>query len=261
MTESVDTITLDRDLMESIDNLRVRPYEKSALGPVVLCSIIIHVLLLALILFRPMTSSARLTFGPYYTVDLVRYTDLAGRSSYQSGFAEEMKGLLHEKQGVILKKKTETLDLPPISRLDAKQKSSREVNKAIEDLKKKMAANPRAQHSPAATDDAGQGDASRETDEMNAYYGAIWSRIKAKWAFPGGLLPQNDLVAVVHVRIMRNGATEGVSLEKRSSNSFFNDSAIKAVKKASPFPSLPGGMRDSSIEVGIRFHSSQLIRR
>jgi colicin import membrane protein len=261
MTESVDTITLDRDLMESIDNLRVRPYEKSSLGPVILCSIIIHVLFLSLILFRPMTTSAKLTFGPYYTVDLVRYTDLTGRSDDQSAFSEEMKGLLHEKQGVILKKKTETLDLPPISRLDAREKSSKEVNKTIEDLKKKMAANPRAKHTPAMTDEAGQGNTAPEADEMNAYYGAIWSRIKAKWAFPGGLLPKNDLVAVVHVRIMKNGATEGVSLEARSANSFFNESAVKAVKKASPFPPFPVGIRDPSIDVGIRFHSAQLNMR
>lgn len=258
MTESVDAITLDRDLMESINNLRVRPYEKSALGPVILCSIIIHVLLLALILFRPMTTAAKLTFGPYYTVDLVRNTDLAGRNDDQSAFSEEMKSLLRGKQDVILKKKAETLDLPPISRLDTREKSSKEVNKTIEDLKKKMAANPRAKHSPAMTDEAGQGNATGETEAMNAYYGAIWSRIKAKWAFPGGLLPQNDLIAVVHVRIMKNGATEGVSLETRSANSFFNESAVKAVKKASPFPPFPSGMRDAIIEVGIRFHSSQL---
>jgi TonB family protein len=261
MTESVDTITLDPDLMESIDHRRVRPYGKSALKPVILCSLIFHVLFLSLILSRPMTTPVKLTFGPYYTVDLVRFSDLARQSSYQSAFSEELKGLLHEKQGVVLKKKTETIDLPPISRLDAGKKSSQEVNKAIEDLKKKMVANPRAKHFPAATDEVGTGNATGEVDAMNAYYGAIWSRIKAKWAFPGGLLPKDDLVAVVHVRIMKNGATEGVSLEKRSSNSFFNDSAVKAVKKASPFPPLPAGIRDTSIEVGIRFHSSQLNTR
>jgi TonB family protein len=111
------------------------------------------------------------------------------------------------------------------------------------------------------TDEVGPGNAAGEPDEMMAYYGAMWSRIKAKWAFPGGLLPRNDLVAVVHVRIMRNGATESVSLEKGSVNSLFNESALKAVKKASPFPPFPVGIRDASIEVGIRFHSSQLNTR
>jgi colicin import membrane protein len=258
MTELVDTITLDPDLMESIDHLRVRPYEKSALRPVILCSIAIHVVLLSLILLRPMTTSVKLTLGTYYTVDLVRNADFTGRSSYQSTFSEEMRGLLQEKQGVVLKKKTEALDLPPISRLDTREKSSKEVSKAIDDLKKKMAANPRAKQTPVTTDEVGPGNATVESDEVNAYYGAIWSRIKAKWAFPGGLLPQNDLVAVVHVRIMKNGTTEAVSLATRSANTFFNESAVKAVKKASPFPPFPPGMRDANIEVGIRFHSSQL---
>lgn len=261
MTEPVDTIILDPDLMESINDLRVRPYQKAALGPVISCSLVIHLLFLALILFKPMTTSVKLTFGPYYTVDLVRGADLTGHSSYQSAFSEGMKGLLHDKQGIIPKKKTETLNLPPISRLDTREKSSREVSKAIEDLKKKMAANPRVTQTPVTTDEVGPGNAAGEPDEMTAYYGAMWSRIKAKWAFPGGLLHGNDLVAVVHVRIMRNGATESVSLEKGSANAFFNESAVKAVKKASPFPPFPAGIRDASIEVGIRFHSSQLNMR
>lgn len=261
MTESVDTIILDPDLMECMNDLRVRPYQKAALGPVMICSIVIHIFFLSLILLRPMTTSVKLTFGPYYTVDLVRGADLDGRSSYQSAFSEEMKGLLHDKQGIILKKKTETLNIPPISRLDNREKSSKEVSKAIEDLKKKMAANPRTKQTPVTTDEVGRGDATGEPDEMTAYYGAMWSRIKAKWAFPGGLVPRNDLVAVVHVRILKNGATGEVSLEKGSANSFFNESAIKAVKKASPFPPFPAGVRDASIEVGIRFHSSQLNMR
>ena len=259
MTDPIDAITLDRELMESIDRLRVRPYGKSSLGTVILCSIIIHILFLSLIMFRPMTTSAKLTFGTYYTVDLVRGADLASPGTTQSAFSEEMKGLLRQNKDVILRNKAESHALPPISRLDTKEKSPKEVKKAIDDLRQKMAAAPhRTKTSPAVTDDTGQGSETREASVMNAYYGAIWSRIKAKWAFPRGLLSGRDLVAVVHVRIVRSGATEGISLEKRSPNAFFNESAIKAVRKASPFPPLPAGIRDSSIEVGIRFHSSQL---
>ncbi len=261
MTNSVDTITLDPDLVESMDHLRVRAYEKSTLGPVFICSIVIHIVFLSLILFRPMTSAVKLTFGTYYTVDLVRGVELSGGSRDQSAFAEEMKDLLSDKRDIVLKKKTDTINLPPISRLDARKKSPQEVDKAIEDLRRKMAANPQGKHSPVTTDQDGARGAAQGSDVMNAYYGAIWSRIKSKWAFPGGILPKNDLVAVVHVRIMKNGAVEDISLEKRSANAFFNESAVKAVKKASPFPPFPVGLGESSMEVGIRFHSSQLNMR
>ncbi len=259
MTDPIDAITLDRDLMESLDRLRIRPYGKSPLGTMILCSVVIHIVFLSLVMFRPMTTSAKLTFGTYYTVDLVRGADLASPGSTRSAFSEEMKGLLSPGKDVILRNRAERHTLPPISRLDTKEKSSKEVNKAIEDLRRKMAAVPRrAQTSPAVADNAGQGNAAMGENEMNAYYGAIWSRIRAKWAFPGGLLSGKDYVAVIHVRIMRNGAAEGIFLEKRSASTLFNESAVKAVRKASPFPPLPAGIRDSSIEVGIRFHSSQL---
>jgi len=256
MTDPIDAITLDRELMESIDCLRIRPYGKSPLGTMILCSVVIHILLLSLIVFRPMTTSAKLTFGTYYTVDLVRSADLASPDTTQSAFSEEMKGLLRRDNEVVLRNRAASPTLPPISRLDTREKSSKEVNKAIEDLRRKMAAAPR--RSPAVAGNSGSANVIQDAGELNAYYGAIWSRIKAKWAFPGGLLSGKDFVAVVHVRIMRSGATEGISLEKRSPNALFNESAVKAVRKASPFPPFPAGIRDASIEVGIRFHSSQL---
>ncbi len=259
MTDPIDAVTLDRELMESIDRLRARPYGKSSLGAVILCSVLIHILFLSLIMFRPMTTSAKLTFGTYYTVDLVRDVDLADSGMAGSALSEGMRGLLGPGREVVLRNKAESRTLPPISRLDTKEKPSKEINKAIDDLKRKMAAAPRRdQVSPAVAGDSDKGGAVREADVMAAYYGAVWSRIKAKWAFPGGLLSGKDFVAVVHVRIMRSGATEGIFLEKRSPNALFNESAVKAVRKASPFPPLPAGIRDSSIEVGIRFHSSQL---
>jgi TonB family protein len=49
-----------------------------------------------------------------------------------------------------------------------------------------------------------------------------------------------------------------INFEKRSGSTYFDESALKAIKKASPLPSLPEWIRDSSIEVGIRFHSSDL---
>ncbi|MBN1545162.1 MAG: TonB C-terminal domain-containing protein [Syntrophaceae bacterium] len=257
MTGSTDAITLDRELVESISKLRERPYGKSTLGPVIVCSVVLHIVLLSFILFKPMTTSTKLTFGTYYTVDLVRSADLSGGSSYRSTFAEEMKGLLSEKQGIVLRKKPVSLDLPPIKRLDSREKSPQEVTRAIEALKKKVSAAEQGK-APAAATDIGMGGASPEADAVSTYYGTIWSRIKAKWTFPGGLASGKNLVAVVYVRIMRNGTTEGVSLQQRSANALFNESALKAVIKASPFPSFPAGVNDRSMDLGIRFHSAQL---
>ena len=49
-----------------------------------------------------------------------------------------------------------------------------------------------------------------------------------------------------------------MGLEKRSGNRYFDESALRTVKKANPLPPLPEELRESSIEIGIRFHSAEL---
>jgi TonB family protein len=66
------------------------------------------------------------------------------------------------------------------------------------------------------------------------------------------------LETVIDVTILRNGAVTEVNFEKRSGNRFFDESALKAIRKASPFPPLPAWVGEASLGVGIRFHSSEL---
>ncbi|MFH2075814.1 MAG: energy transducer TonB, partial [Pseudomonadota bacterium] len=75
---------------------------------------------------------------------------------------------------------------------------------------------------------------------------------------PQGMLSGEVLEAVIDVTILRSGGVTAINFEKRSGNRYFDDSALKAVQKALPFPPLPEWVRDSSIEVGIRFHSKDL---
>lgn len=75
---------------------------------------------------------------------------------------------------------------------------------------------------------------------------------------PQSLMPAKDITTIVAVKIARSGALEYAGFEKRSGNSYFDDSALRAVKNHIPFPPLPSWVRDSSIEIGIRFHSAEL---
>jgi TonB family protein len=92
---------------------------------------------------------------------------------------------------------------------------------------------------------------------MNAYYTVIWSKIRGKWVLPQGILPRENIYAVIQARILKNGMVADLNFEKYSGNRYFDESAMKAIKKASPFPPLPDSIKDNSIEVGIRFHSSE----
>ncbi|NVL90332.1 MAG: TonB C-terminal domain-containing protein, partial [Desulfobacterales bacterium] len=48
--------------------------------------------------------------------------------------------------------------------------------------------------------------------------------------------------------------------EKRSGNSYFDDSVFKAVRKSDPLPPLPEGYLGPFYEVGFRFNLSELQR-
>ena len=102
----------------------------------------------------------------------------------------------------------------------------------------------------------------RNLELLDIYNAEIWHQITKNWAFSqemaGG---QTDLEAVIIVKIMRDGEIRDVWFEKRSGNSYFDDSAHKAVKKSNPLPSLPEGFLKPFYEVGFRFNLSELKRR
>jgi TonB family protein len=90
--------------------------------------------------------------------------------------------------------------------------------------------------------------------EFSAYYSEIWKRIRALWSVPDDLKDQG-LVVVYGIRIARDGRVLDVWLENGSGSGRFDDTALRAIKKADPLPPLPPKYADSTIEVGIRFHS------
>jgi len=46
--------------------------------------------------------------------------------------------------------------------------------------------------------------------------------------------------------------------EKQSGNRYFDESALKAIKKVGKFPPLPESLDKEYIDLGIRFRSSEL---
>ncbi len=90
------------------------------------------------------------------------------------------------------------------------------------------------------------------------YYDEIWRRVKASWILPEEILTGgSNLFAVVVVRIARDGALMETKLDKSSGNEVYDQSCIRAVKKAAPFPPLPKGYPQRYMELGLRFRPWQ----
>jgi colicin import membrane protein len=258
------------------------------LNGMILVSLLFHCVALALLFFSPSFPSPKLTFGPVYTVSLVSSpaTALEQKKSSSSALMKEL--MKAERPEAVLKKQVEPAQAIPIRSLETPKRQDLDVEKAKierakEDIRKKVASTAAAGKQPAAKDvperpattettgkpdktEKGEkraGGASQPGDaemdaQMRSYYASIWSRIKGVWALPQGILPGEVLETVIDVTILRSGAVAEVTFEKKSGNRYFDESALKAVRKASPLPPLPAWISDSSIAVGIRFHSLQM---
>ncbi len=77
--------------------------------------------------------------------------------------------------------------------------------------------------------------------EFLLYYKTVQEQIKKAWAFTGG---SNDLTATVNFAIGSDGALTAVKIGTSSNDSAFDDSVIRAIRRAAPFPAPPEKFRD-----------------
>lgn len=220
-------------------------------------SLILHLILLAAVMMSVPGSTKQLTFGPAYTVALVGPEVM--NASRNVPALREMLQPSRPDHPVILKRDT----LQPSKTQIVKQDDSgkQDIEKAINSLRQKDLSkadtSPQAK-SPSAAPAAGSAAASADQARTNDYSRFIWTKIKKNWVMPASLMPKENITAIIEVRIGQSGALEYVGFEKRSGNSYFDESALRAVKKSAPFPPLAGWVTSRSIEIGIRFHSAEL---
>ncbi len=218
-----------------------------SLNSMILLSFLLHALLLSIIFLSPSMPSPKWTFGPVYSVNLVSLPSYITENKPVTSISEEVVGIDSRDRSIVLKKDFKKDSPLPIERITSRSKSIKKVNRAIENLRKKVQASSDV---PSGTVEVSM--------KMKVYYSMIWSRIKGKWALPEGILPGENVEAVISAKILKGGTVNSLSFEKQSGNKFFDESAMRAIKKASPFPPLPEWIKEESIEIGIRFHSSEL---
>jgi len=234
------------------------------LNGMILISLLFHGVVLSLLFFTPSFPSPKLTFGPVYTVSLVNFSGNVLEQKSGTAAAKELLGA--SRSETVLKKRPEPEPVIPIRSLESRRKQDQTLEKAMEEIRKRASATAttpkptepisrEAKAAPASQPPPGNAEMDAK---MRAYYAMIWSRIKGRWALPQGILPGEVLETVIHVTILRSGAVTGMNFEKRSENRYFDESALKAIRKAIPFPPLPAWISEGSLDVGIRFHSSEL---
>jgi len=90
---------------------------------------------------------------------------------------------------------------------------------------------------------------------LEDYCTSIWAKIKQEWTLPENLAKgKTDLEAIIVVSIEREGKIQKTWFEKRSGNALYDQMAMRAIKKAEPFPPIPKEFSDNTFEIGIRFY-------
>jgi len=74
----------------------------------------------------------------------------------------------------------------------------------------------------------------------------VISKIRQHWIFPEA--GNKDLLAIISIRIAKDGRIIVDKIEKSSGNPLFDRSALRAINSASPLPPPP-----EEIEIGVRF--------
>lgn len=90
--------------------------------------------------------------------------------------------------------------------------------------------------------------------EKLAFLNALEAHVKSGWHW---IMASDRLTATVRFQILPNGEVQNVRLEQGSGNSNFDESAIRAVRKASPVPVPPAKFYDELSDVRIIFDSKQ----
>ncbi|MGD0275721.1 MAG: energy transducer TonB [Syntrophales bacterium] len=226
-------------------------------------SFILHALILSVILFIPAFPTPKWTFGPVYSVQLVDRMPSLARNEAEIPFVGQGQDTRQSVRSVPMRKTADFRDLTPIRRINPGRQPSVEVQQALDAIRKGSQRPVRQTPTAPVVTPAGSGPAmsvneSEREQRMQSYYSQVWKRIKKKWTYPPGVVPPENLEAVVDLQVLRNGAVVNVKFERRSGNRYFDESVLRAIGKASPMPPLPDMPGDNSMDIGIRFHASDL---
>ncbi len=110
---------------------------------------------------------------------------------------------------------------------------------------------------PPGNGPAGSGVALDEITKQ--YYSAVYQRIHEHWILPDIQVWDDNLEAVLVIKIRRDGIVTNSFFENKSDNIYFNQFVMKTIRDAAPLPPFPPRLTKSFIEIGLRFRPGELL--
>lgn len=119
-----------------------------------------------------------------------------------------------------------------------------------------QAAAPEESDASSATD---IGSYERMEKALSRYYLAISRRIHEHWVLPEMQKWDDSLESIFVVVIRRDGTVIRSFFEKKSANPYFNQFVEKTIQEAQPMPQFPADLKESTLELGLKFHPSGMM--
>jgi TonB family protein len=179
---------------------------------------------------------------------------------------EKMKPITKPKKDDIVekvKKPSKKVEKPEEKKVDLKDLQERleELRKkvALEKIQKRVARREKTEERPTVAPPNAPPISSSITSaelesKLDLYYSMIWAKIKKSWTLPKNLLEERvDLETTIVLIIEKDGKIQRYWFEKKSGNDLYDQTAVRAIKKAEPLPPIPNELNENTLEVGIRF--------
>jgi len=155
-----------------------------------------------------------------------------------------------------------------IAKLEKKVKAEggEHLNQAISDLEKKTrseeshlgSALTKLQNKAAGTG-AKIGVSPMEGVALQIYRGQITNQIYGNWTYPAAMSNKKGLEAIVALKIKEDGTILESAFKKKSNDSIFDQSVLKAIEKSNPLLPLPEGYGRSYEEIEVTFNLKKLL--
>jgi len=243
-------------------------------------SVVFHLAVFIIILFVPGTMPTRYIKGVVYEVNLVdmptagdlkqqgvttartnNVKTIAKRDSQARripGRKDVKKPLVIAKRTV--KKKSSSIKKPKvssaqlidqaISKIEKKvQSGENHIDKAISRLESKVS---------GSSGTGSKGGRSLIGIPMRIYQIEVESWIKSNWSYPVAVQDTKTPEAIVVVTAKNDGTILKCRFKKRSNDTVFDQSVLKAIEKSDPLPPFPEGYKRSYDEFEIKFNLKDL---
>jgi len=222
-------------------------------------SVFLHVLIVAAAFVVARHSNLYKT-PPAYIVTIV---DSSTVSSQQPAInSQPSEAEVRDSKPQDVKPKTQSMDTLAQRTEDRRQKTDKDNEMAVKEQIEALQAKKRIEKMAALRKmvdikSQGSGVRGQESGIQNSklktqvsasgdYYSLVINKIRQQWIFPESI--DRDLLAIITIKIARDGSVTIGRMEQSSGNALFDRSALRAINKASPLPPPPEEM-----EIGVRF--------